>query len=311
MALKIFAGPNFYIGSKEIFFKNWNEICINLNWKDKPVNFNEYYKAYIVRSNYHDCTDPHNNTKDIYGLNECDFEVNLALLENGNWIKENGTSADILPDPNPSTHDLNRHLFNQGVCNAICTNLTLFDYSFHVINSDFDGTRKYVDFGTELLKYKADSKSGFLRFNLQNQDFLSKDYAFVLARQMMAFGRFPTVIDGAIYLTNGIPAIFDMSFFLGNIGPAIIQIASDVVNSAINGVLNDLIQIITNKIDSAVNKPLLNSIIARCISLLDNIAALAAITIPVLFGGLDISILTPAQQDQVNDFGEGFCIRSI
>ncbi len=303
---KNLSGPNFFIGSKEILFKKWNEICINLNWKDKPVNFNDYYKAYIVRNNYHDCADPHDNTKDIYGLNECDFEVNIALLENGNWLKENGTSADILPDPNPSTHDRNRHLFNPGACNAICNNLTLYDYSFHVKNSDFDGTRKYVDFETELLKYKADSRSGFLRFNLQNQDFLSKDYAFVLARQMMAFGRFPTLIDGAVYLNNGIPAIFDISLFFGNIGPIIIQIASDVVNSAINGVLNDLIQIITNKIDSSINTPLLNSIIARCISLLDNIATLAAITIPALFGGLDVSTLTPVQQAQVKTLVKDF-----
>ena len=96
---------------------------INLNWKDKPANFNDYYKAYIVRNNYHDCTDPNDNTKDIYGLNECDFEVNLALLENWSRIKENGTSTDFLPGSNPSTHDLNRHLFNPVSCNAICDNI--------------------------------------------------------------------------------------------------------------------------------------------------------------------------------------------
>ncbi len=303
---KNLSGPNFYIGSKEIFFKKWEDICINLNWKDKPENFNEYYKGYIVRNNYHDCTDPNDNTKDIPGLNECDFEVNLALLENGTWIKENGTSADILPAPNPSTHDLNRQLFNREACDTVCSHLDLFDYSFHVKSSDFDGIRKFVDPGTELIKYKVDSRSGFIRFNLQNQDFLSKDYAYVLARQMMAFGRFPQLVDGAVYETGGVPAIFDISIFFGNIGPVILQIANDTVNGAINGVLNDLIQIIKNKIDSSVNIPLLNGIIARCISMLDTTATLASITIPVLFGGFDVSTLTAAKQNQVKTLIKNF-----
>src|SRR5690606_37001398 len=39
-------GANFYIGSKEIFCKNWQKFWINTTWKDKPADFKEHYKFY-------------------------------------------------------------------------------------------------------------------------------------------------------------------------------------------------------------------------------------------------------------------------
>ena len=38
--------PIFYIGSEEIFMKKWSDIYINLNWKDKPADFTDYYNGY-------------------------------------------------------------------------------------------------------------------------------------------------------------------------------------------------------------------------------------------------------------------------
>src|SRR5882757_8572591 len=55
-------GPNFYLGSKEVFCKKWDEIYINLNWKDKPGDFNNYYKGYIMREV------PLNSKNFVYGL---------------------------------------------------------------------------------------------------------------------------------------------------------------------------------------------------------------------------------------------------
>ncbi|HUP14317.1 MAG TPA: hypothetical protein VM187_18975, partial [Niastella sp.] len=111
-------GPNFYIGSQEVFGKKWNEVYININWKDKPTNFNEHYKGYIIRSNYHNCADPNDNTLPIYGLNECDFQMNLALLENGNWIREKINAP--FTEENRITKDNNRRLFEPGVASATC-----------------------------------------------------------------------------------------------------------------------------------------------------------------------------------------------
>ncbi|MFT3947204.1 MAG: hypothetical protein QM763_09550 [Agriterribacter sp.] len=294
-------GPNFYIGSKEIFFKKWEEICININWKDKPVNFNDYYKGYLVRDNYHDCTNPTDNTKSIYGLNECDFEVNLAILENGKWVKEKDSSSKAFQ--NLTTMDWNRHLFQPGACNNVCdVNSVLYSYSFFIEKTDFEGKRNFVNLQNELAKYKPNSRAGFLRFNLQNQDFLHKDYSFVLARQMMAFGRYPDLINDAVYVQGGIPQVFDISIFFGNIGPKIIEIASDVVNSAIVGVLDDLIQIITNEINSSVNQPLLNGIIKNCKTLLNDVVTIAAIPdIATLFSNpFDVNTLGNPERHQIN-----------
>jgi len=84
-------GPNFYIGSNEIFDKKWNEVFINLNWKNKPDNFRDYYKAYIYQQ---DANVPSQN---IYGLDDQDFQINIAILEKGNWINEL-----LHPQPTPA-----------------------------------------------------------------------------------------------------------------------------------------------------------------------------------------------------------------
>ncbi len=40
-------GSSFFIGSKEIFGKNWQEFWVNVEWKDRPVKtFDEHYKHY-------------------------------------------------------------------------------------------------------------------------------------------------------------------------------------------------------------------------------------------------------------------------
>src|SRR5262249_4643140 len=60
---------------------------------------------------------------------------------------------------------------------------------------------------TPLTKYDVNSRNGFLRVNLQNQDFLHNDYAYVLARQMNAAAMLaildkdnhPIKVEGAVY----------------------------------------------------------------------------------------------------------------
>ena len=61
--------------------------------------------------------------------------------------------------------------------------------------------------------YGVSTRDGFIRFNLQNQDFLHKNYAFVLARQMMAFGKLPSQQqEGAVYYDRDTgPYVFDTS----------------------------------------------------------------------------------------------------
>lgn len=203
-------GPNFYIGCNEIFGKQWNEIFINLNWKNKPDNFRDYYKAYLYQE---DNSVP---PKNIYGLDDQAFEINLSLLENGKWIGEL-----LHPQPTPAppyaeettvsniyTASNNRRLFPKVSTVSFCNVTTGFEQTIHLKNSFFSITNRPFELeDPEPKKFDVDSKHGFLKINLQNQDFLHKDYAYVLARQMNAAamlgildsGGNPKRVEGAVY----------------------------------------------------------------------------------------------------------------
>lgn len=283
-------GPDFYIGSQEVFGKKWNEVYVNINWKDKPTNFNDYYKGYLVRKDWHTCEEP-DVEADMFGLNECEFQVNLALLENGLWIKEDSTSADTVL--NEYTGDHNRQLFAKGVAATQCYTPTApyqYDQTIKLhytktTDEQFKLTPAFNISNEPLAPYGVNSRNNFLRLNLQNQDFLHKDYSYVLARQMMAFGRYPTRVDGAVYDKDGTPSVFDITVFFGNIGPRVIELAREVVNSAVDDILQDLITIVESKIGAGVNVPFLNHVIAQCKTLLNSIGTIASLTIANIFSG--------------------------
>jgi hypothetical protein len=198
---KNLVGPNFYIGSDEVLCKQWEDIFININWKDKPKDFNEYYKAYWV--------DPSDET--VYGLNAEDFHINIAVLEEGKWEKET-IHALTNPPPtppgstiaNPTTGDSVRPLFKSDAPST-CVFKNPFEQTIFISKDYFTGLApKYTLEESRFTRYNADTRNGFLRINLQNQDFLHKDYAFILARQMMALGKFPDgFLEGATYISNG------------------------------------------------------------------------------------------------------------
>lgn len=306
-------GPNFYIGSKEVFCKKWNEVNINLNWKDKPFSFNEYYKGYALRKNYHDCANPAND-KEIYGLNDCDFEINLALLEKGSWTKEKLNPPHTNTAKNTFTLDNNRRLFLSNPKSSFCVSKDTFDQTIKIIHNEtvpgngpqFNLSQQFNINNEPLANYRSDSREGFLRINLQGQDFLHKDYSYVLARQMMAFGRYPDLIDGAVYIQGGVPMVFDISIFFGNIGPKIIEVASNVLNSAITGILNELITILKAKIAASANPALLNAIIGRCKTLLNDIIAIAGINIAGLFGVAFDASSPPSNLNPINNIVKDF-----
>ena len=218
-------GPNFYIGSREIFYKNWDKLCVNLNWKDKPVNFNDFYTAYVKR----EIPDPNNpgNTITILGLNEADFQINFSLLESGKWLPEKNTTGKGFT--NTITGDYNRKLFAKEPCGTGCFQLNQYDYSFNIEGKDFPGTRKFLDINFDVKKFEPTVHNGFIRLNLQNQDFLHKDYAYVLARQMMAIGKFPDKgVEGAIYLGTGNSVIV-----FKDTGSIILAIKTEIENAVI------------------------------------------------------------------------------
>ncbi|WP_157634776.1 hypothetical protein [Spirosoma panaciterrae] len=185
---KLLTGPNFYIGSQEVLLKNWQDVSVNIRWKDKPDNLDKYYAAYGYSE-----IDPVKKTF------ERNFGLRIGALTDKIWheglhprelfksdpAKERSCSPVISDKPDPDKPDKEaQHILIQRT-----------DIDPELIVPSVDEFKKPF---TELT---VDTRFGFLRFTLENQDFLHKDYPIVLARQMMALGKYPTeFIINATYL---------------------------------------------------------------------------------------------------------------
>ncbi len=165
-------GPSFYIGSKEILFKKWNSVRVNIEWKEKPDSFHDHYKAYI--KNVKDLDSPPKETS--LGLSESEFKLKIEELENGSWSEIN--EIDLFSTTNPAFGNL-----NCGKAPATDSPSTPIKYAWEVENKD---PISYINYDQPLDFFKQ-AKNGFLKFTLANQDFLHKEYPFVLARQMLAY----------------------------------------------------------------------------------------------------------------------------
>ncbi|MEP7229800.1 MAG: hypothetical protein ABI691_06080 [Ginsengibacter sp.] len=213
-----YIGPNFYIGSKEVFCKNWTDVSINFNWKDKPADFNEYYVAYQANPEQ-----PETGEQQQFGLDENQFEINLSVLQEGKWKSELEHPRPTPPDPPPphspettlfntKTNSYNRKLFPTLNSNSFCTSPNGYEQTISLKNTLFENLKSQFNMdAASFNKYTTAEKNGFLKITLQNQDFLHKDYPLVLARQMMALGRYPdALLEGAVYrdASNGTVIVY-------------------------------------------------------------------------------------------------------
>lgn len=217
-------GPNFYIGSKEIFCKKWDEVYINWKWKDKPTDFGKYYEGYLK------------NAAGVFGLDQRAFLVNLSILENGAWISE-----DTHPIPltkhvqiqNIDYHD--RELFDGNNTAPFCTLPDPLAQTLYIRNTFFDLEQQFRIGKEKLTRYTVESANGFLKLNLQIQDFCHKVYAYVLARQMMALGKLPDdKIEEAIYYNaaNGNLIVFSTDTIKDELDDA--KDTADRINADVN-----------------------------------------------------------------------------
>jgi len=180
-------GPDFYIGSKEVFCKKWNDIYINLDWKDKPTSFRDYYKGYLKEGTQ-------------FGLDQNKFLINLAVLEQGKWKpeKQHNTPATIQVSIQGNSYH-NRRLFDDNGKSS-CVQKNPLPQTIHLRNTFFDLQQEFLLDNKALVKYDVNAFNGFLKINLQLQDFCHKVYSYVLARQMMALGKLPdSKLEDAIY----------------------------------------------------------------------------------------------------------------
>jgi hypothetical protein len=206
-------GPNFYIGSKEVFCKKWDAVRINLNWKDKPSNFREYYKAYVVED----------VALQIFGLDENKFKIRLSSLLDGKWSEQAAdrklfdiSAPAVFPPLNAA--DTLACAPDGSFKQAILLTPANFPGQFNQPFAIGNGVNASLDVNT---------RNGFVRINLREQDFLHKDYSFVLARQMMALGRYPDVlIEGAVYKKDGNTVIVFRS-----LGKTIVELKDEIKDS--------------------------------------------------------------------------------
>lgn len=199
---------NFYVGSAEIFSKNWKNIQLNHNWKDLPPavgidGFEKYYTAYA-----HMFIDPNDiNNKTIEGIvKDNNFKAAIAVLDEGTWHPNGIVVCD---DTGLNTNNLLFRRISAGtnICSAAPA---LFDFAFKVERGDFATLEAYDKrpFCADMKRLTANTRSCFLRVTLKCQDFQHDRYAFILSRQMMAFGRLPDdLVAGAYYRTNPANAI--------------------------------------------------------------------------------------------------------
>ncbi|HYF32560.1 MAG TPA: hypothetical protein VD993_15655 [Chitinophagaceae bacterium] len=158
-------GASFYLGSKEIFSKDWREIYINTEWKDRPVDFAAHYEHYSYGP-FEDGS---------FQITNDSFKMRASVLENGNWLV-NG-QKNIFQSPSEARAAFCNHTppaWNQNV--------------YRYIRGDFPGSAYQqlpVDI-TDLAPLNVNSRYGFLRLTVEGVGFQHDRYPFVLARHMMA-----------------------------------------------------------------------------------------------------------------------------
>lgn len=179
-------GPSFYIGSTEIFGKKWTKVNVNMNWKDKPAHFDTYYGGYIQG-----------------GLLEADFKIHKYVLQDGKWLDDSPAEEVLFPAPKSNP----------------CDPGNVYAYTIELDKSVIPGYNDQFRLtGDKITRYNADTRNYFAKITLARQDFLHKDYAFVLARQMTAFNRLldnpkdpKNRIDTAAYYNSaGSPVVFNL-----------------------------------------------------------------------------------------------------
>ncbi|MEO6613419.1 MAG: hypothetical protein ABIT05_09090, partial [Chitinophagaceae bacterium] len=237
---------SFYIGSKEIFSKNWQQIWINGEWKDRPVDFTNYYKDYHYGIDYED------GSTDI---TEASFKILPAVFEKRKWWLDgvmrlfkdpSSTKAPFCDHPVPE--------WNQDIYHFSRSSFSLDPYTPHLLDKQ------------PLLPLNANSSYGFLRFSLGKKKgvgaatgvtFQHHRFSYVLTRHMMAIAKLvdPLTIKPALDILNA--AVIQAQFIRDKVNNEIKPRLANIPN--LNGdlnILDGLLDSIIPNINDVVNNPL-------------------------------------------------------
>jgi hypothetical protein len=259
-------GASFYIGSKELFSKNWQNVFVNAEWKDKPKDFGVHYQHYSYKDTIFE-----DGSKEIV---HSSFLTTASILDKGVW-QANGQRRLFKPvagevartkplpvgfPPVPVKPEIPALFCNHG---ALSNNQDVYDY----VTGVFAGLSAYErrpDLLSPLIPYNVTSQYGFLRLTLEGVSFQQDIFPFVLTRQMMAYaGLLPLdIIQQMVTKANDAKKIIDaMNVKIGNINTHIGHIQGDVgiIAGNITAISTELVSIQANLVTALANIPLVGA----------------------------------------------------
>lgn len=183
---------SFYIGSKELFSKDWRQVYINAEWKDKPVDLGEHYKHYSYKiTTFEDDTEQIVNSSFLTSAYVLDrgvwrFDGKRRLFKKVTGELPRDTVKYPLPagfPPVPTTPETPADFCMHGILPA---NVDVYDYG-HTQFNNLSAYERRTELSSPLLPYNVSSQYGFIRLTLEGISFQHDKYPFVLARHMMAY----------------------------------------------------------------------------------------------------------------------------
>ena len=310
-------GASFYIGSKEVFSKNWNDVYVNTEWKDRPKSFTKHYEHYAYTGfKFEDGSE-----KIVDGS----FLLDAAVLNNGEWkkdgtrrlFKRNSDEPPLLPS---EKEEKAADFCDKG---APAFNEDIYDYARNEFAAPYLYQR-LADFTAPLLPLNVASRYGFIRLTLQGLDFQQDTYPFVLARQMMAYSNLvsPTVITLLVQsareawslakllsvrlttITNDITALSGKMTVLETKVTALVS-SITLVSGGISAIKSKINSITTewNKLDANLNQVVngLNTSIENLNNYVDAVSAALNQTSPDVPLAKSQLILVVAELNDIND----------
>lgn len=188
-------GAAFYVGSKELFAKNWQTFWLDIDWKDFPAEgLEKYYKDYQLRDFD---SDPAKITNDSFGFR-------AAVLERGRW-REDPTAAPVFAD--------SRNSYATTPCDKTQKADSAFYKEFKRENFALPEYRANTLTPGDLKPLDVHSADFFFRMTLDGIDFQHDRYAFVLARKLFelsdalgpnAINSLKQTLDAANVKLNGV-----------------------------------------------------------------------------------------------------------
>ncbi|MBA5868943.1 MAG: hypothetical protein GDA68_02890 [Nitrospira sp. CR2.1] len=173
-------GAEFYIGSKEVFCKNWQKFWLHVNWKDKPSKLKEHYEFYNNDEPFEDGSSE---------IQDDSFTFKAAVLGDGSWHERVPSALAPLEnaqkDPRILIFADSPDINEDNLCGrTIDPNDSSYYKKF--LKNEFGGLKyepKSLKPGP-LEPLSVNANKGFFRMTLQGVSFQHDRYAFALARKL-------------------------------------------------------------------------------------------------------------------------------